>query len=323
MSTPLLSVHDVRVDFPITGGIFKRVVDHVRAVRGVSFSIEAGEIKALVGESGCGKTTVGMAMLGLVPITGGRVLWQGHDLSSAGAWRVLRKEIQVVFQDPYASLNPRMRVRDIVAEGMRVHGIGKNERERDHRVASLLSRVGLDPEAGIRYPHEFSGGQRQRIAIARALAVEPKCLILDEAVSSLDVLVQAQILNLLSELRKEMNLTYLFITHDLGVVEYLADNVVVMYLGQVMEEGPVEQIFSAPRHPYTQALLAARPEIDRPLSEKPAPLKGDVPSARRPPEGCPFHTRCPSVMTGCSSGDIAFVQSGPAHRTRCLLEWKS
>ncbi|MAI25816.1 MAG: peptide ABC transporter substrate-binding protein [Spirochaeta sp.] len=298
---PLLSVQGLRTWFPIRRGILSRVQGHVQAVTELDLEIESGGTLALVGESGCGKTTVGRSILRLTEAQEGRVLYDGVDLLSLtpAEMKRYRQEIQIIFQDPMASLDPRMRVRDAVAEGMRSFGLGSSEDDRTERVAELFKKVQLDPARMWLYPHEFSGGQRQRICIARALAVEPRLIVCDEAVSALDVSIQAQILNLLSDLQKELGLTYLFITHDLGVVRYLADRVAVMYLGRIVETGSTESIFRAPQHPYTRALLAAAPSMDPDVRGQAPPLGGDVPSPSNPPTGCAFHTRCPQVMDRC------------------------
>ena len=320
MSDPLLRVEGLRTWFPIQRGLFQRTVGHVRAVDDVSFEVPVGGTLALVGESGCGKTTVGLSLLRLVQPQAGHVWFEGEDLLALPpeAMRERRKGIQIVFQDPMASLDPRMRIRDVVAEGMQSFGIGANETERTERVASLLSRVQLDPDAMWRYPHEFSGGQRQRICIARALAVEPKLIVCDESVSALDVSIQAQILNLLSDLQDERGLSYLFITHDLSVVRYLADRVAVMYLGQIVEEGDAERIFERPAHPYSEGLLAAVPSVDPAVRRVTPRVRGDVPSPSAPPSGCRFHTRCPDVFDRCPAAAPALypVAEGVA---RCFL----
>ena len=300
---PLLEVQGLRTWFPIRAGLLQRPVRWVRAVDGVDLQVPAGETVALVGESGCGKTTVGRSILRLVEPQEGRVLFEGQDLLSLPrrALRPLRRRLQIVFQDPLAALDPRLRVRDAIAEGMETHGIGADGAERDARVEALLRRVGLDSSLLGRFPHELSGGQRQRVCIARALADEPQLLICDVSVSALDVSIQAQILNLLRDLQAELGLAYLFISHDLGVVRHLADRVAVMYLGQIVEEGPTEQVLGEPRHPYTQALLEAVPSID-PGARRSAGrirLQGDVPSPAQPPAGCRFHTRCPLVFDRC------------------------
>lgn len=296
----LLSVRDLRVWFPIEKGLMRRAVGHVRAVDGVSFEVNGGETVALVGESGCGKTTVGRALLHLVKPTGGEVHFLGENLGTLDAkkLRAIRRHAAMVFQDPMTALNPRMRVIDIVAEGIDEFRLAENKEVRERRVLELLERVQLGREHLTRYPHEFSGGQRQRIGIARALAVQPQLIICDEAVSALDLSIQAQVLNLLEDLQNELGVAYLFITHDLAVVRHIADRVLVMYLGVVVEEGPVDALFAHPRHPYTQALLASAPTVERATDAPPA-LHGDVPSPANPPSGCRFHTRCPVKVARC------------------------
>jgi len=281
--------------------VLKRVVGHVKAVDGVDLEIRKGETLALVGESGCGKTTLGKALLQLIRPTAGHVLVDGQDLTTLDrqALHSYRRRLQVIFQDPYSALNQRMMVGEIVMEGMVAHGIGCNRREREERIKEILAQVGLDPDVIYRYPHEFSGGQRQRIGIARCLAVEPEFIVCDEATSALDVSVQAQILNLLEKLQTDLGLTYLFITHNLGVVEYLADEVAVMYLGRIVEKGKTEEVFYHPRHPYTQALLSAVPHIDPTTGVEKIRLSGDVPSPIHPPTGCHFHPRCSYAMPRC------------------------
>jgi oligopeptide/dipeptide ABC transporter ATP-binding protein len=317
---PLLRVEGLRTWFPIKAGLFQKTVGHVRAVDDVDFEVAAGQTLALVGESGCGKTTVGRSLLRLVEPQAGHIWFDGTDLRTLSRKELhrYRGEIQIIFQDPMASLDPRMQVRDSIAEGMHSFGIGANESERSDRVAALLEKVQLDPRQMGRYPHEFSGGQRQRLCIARALAVEPRLIICDEAISALDVSIQAQILNLLRDLQDELGLTYLFITHDLGVVRYLADRVSVMYVGQIVEEGPTERIFASPQHPYTEALLAAIPSSDPARRGIAAHVSGDVPSPATPPAGCRFHPRCPKVFERCAR------ENPPAHRvadgrSRCFL----
>jgi oligopeptide/dipeptide ABC transporter ATP-binding protein len=276
------------------------VTGHVKAVDGVSFEVRAGETFGLVGESGCGKTTVGRSLLRLIEPTAGEVWFDGRDVAKihGAELRRLRRDMQIVFQDPYGSLNPRMTVGAIIGEGPRAHGLARGS-ELDDRVAAVMTRVGLRPSLRARYPHEFSGGQRQRIGIARALALEPRFIVCDEAVSALDVSIQAQILNLLRELQEELSLTYLFISHDLNVVEHLADRVGVMYLGELVETAPAADLFREPAHPYTRALLASNPIPDPSVPNEPVILEGEVPSPLNPPDGCRFHPRCPSVFEPC------------------------
>ena len=316
----LLRVEGLRTWFPIRRGLWRRTVGWVRAVDDVSLVVRSGETLALVGESGCGKTTVGRSILRLEEPQAGRVWFDGVDLLAleAAELRPYRRHLQIVFQDPMASLTPRMRVRELVAEGMRSFGIGETEAERTERVAAQLRRVHLDPDQMWRYPHEFSGGQRQRLGIARALAVEPRLLVLDEAVSALDVSIQAQILNLLGELQRELGLTYLFITHDLAVVRYLADEVAVMYLGQIVERGPTAALFESPRHPYTEGLLEAVPSMDPEPRRRPPRVLGDVPSPANPPPGCRFHTRCPEAFERCPREAPELYPAGPGE-SRCFL----
>jgi len=306
--------------FPIKRGLFQRTTGWVRAVDGIDLTIPVGQTVALVGESGCGKSTVALSMLRLVEPRSGAMYYDGVDLFSLSRDRLhaYRQEIQIIFQDPMGSLDPRMRIRDVIAEGMEAFGIGENDAERTERVAAILRRVQLDPDQMNRYPHEFSGGQRQRICIARALAVEPKLVICDEATSALDVSIQAQILNLLRDLQDDLGLAYLFITHDLGVVRYLADRVAVMYLGQIVEEGETERIFDAPNHPYTRGLLAAVPSVDPARRGVTASVTGDVPSPANPPPGCRFHTRCPEVFERCSREAPELYAVGDG-RSRCFL----
>ncbi len=316
----LLSVRDLRTWFPIKRGLLRKTVGHVRAVDGVSFEIEAGKTMALVGESGCGKTTVGRSLLRLVEPDAGQVRFGGKDMLALTGeeLRQERRRMQMVFQDPMTSLDPRMRVRDILAEGMDSFGIGSDAKERTERVASLLERVRLDPRHMHRYPHEFSGGQRQRIGVARALSVDPKLIVLDEAVSALDVSIQAQIINLLKDIQGELNLAYLFITHDLSVVRYLSDAVSVMYLGQIVEQGPTKELFEAPQHPYTEGLLASVPSVDPNQRRLEATVLGDVPSPANPPPGCRFHTRCPKVFGPCKQA-MPELYDKPPMIVRCFL----
>ncbi len=316
----LLRVEGLRTWFPIRGGLLRRPHAWVRAVDGVDLELPEGRTLALVGESGCGKSTVARSILRLVEPQAGHVWFDGVDLLSLSeeAMRTWRRQIQIVFQDPLASLDPRMRVRDAVAEGMKAFEIGADEAERTERVAALFRRVQLDPDHMFRYPHEFSGGQRQRICLARALAVEPRLVLCDEAISALDVSIQAQMLNLLRELQAELGLAYLFITHDLSVVRYLADRVAVMYLGQIVEEAATEELFQAPRHPYTHGLLAAVPSLEPGRRTVRVEVRGDVPSPARPPEGCRFHTRCPEVFERCPREDPPLYRL-PGRRSRCFL----
>ena len=294
----LLEVTDLTKHYPVRQGIvMARQVGTVRAVDGVSFRIERGETLALVGESGCGKSTTARLVLRLIEPTSGTVRFDGQEVSGA-ALRTLRRRVQVVFQDPYASLNPRLRVGETIAEPMEVHGIG-DAKSREARVQELLRLVGLAPFHVQRYPHEFSGGQRQRIGIARALAVQPDLIVCDEPVSALDVSIQAQVVNLLKDLQRQFGLSYLFIAHDLAVVRHMADRVAVMYLGQIVETAPKRDLFAAPRHPYTRALLRAIPHPDPRRRGQVTPLGGDVPSPMNPPSGCRFHTRCPFVKDIC------------------------
>jgi peptide/nickel transport system ATP-binding protein len=274
----------------------------VRAVDDVSFTIHTGETLGLVGESGSGKSTIGRALLRLIDSTSGSVSYRGEDLASASGsrMRALRRKLQMIFQDPYASLNPKMRVRDILGEALHVHGLAKGKDATARRITELLQLVGLPPEHAARYPHEFSGGQRQRIGVARALSVEPEFIVADEPLSALDVSIQSQVVNLLCDLREQFSLTMLFISHDLDVVEYLCDRVVVLYLGRVMEIAPTTDLFSRPLHPYTQALLAASPKPDPLIESVHVPLKGDIPSPVDPPSGCVFRTRCPHAIDACA-----------------------
>ena len=317
---PLLQVCNLRTWFPVRSGIFQRIEGQVKAVDGLDLEIERGKTLALVGESGCGKTTVGRSILRLVEPLEGSVVYDGVDVLQLPApdFRPFRRRIQVIMQDPASALDPRMTVRDAIAEGMEAFDIGSEGQDRTARVAELMRLVKLDPDSMGRYPHEFSGGQRQRICIARALAVDPELIICDEAVSSLDVSIQAQILNLLRDLQESRGLTYLFITHDLGVVRYFADRVAVMYLGRVVEEGPTERIMNAPRHPYTQALLASVPSLDPDKrGVKPAAL-GDVPSPANPPAGCHYHPRCAQKLTQCDREDPPMVRLDDGC-SRCFL----
>jgi len=290
----------------------------VRAVDNVDLSVRKGEVLGLVGESGCGKSTLGRIVAGIIPPSSGAVLWRGYDRSSMSAaeQREARLKVQMVFQNPYASLNPRRSVSDIVSEAPRIHGL--IEGETNAFVDAQLTRAGLDPALKRRYPHQFSGGQRQRIGIARALAVSPEFIVCDEAVAALDVSIQAQIINLFMDLRDTLNLTYLFISHDLGVVEHISDRVAIMYLGRIVEEAPAEEVFERPNHPYTQALLAEAPRIET-TRRAFTPMKGELPSPLAPPPGCHFHPRCPHVIPRCRSEAPQLKQIAPGHRSACHL----
>ena len=316
----LLQVADLKVYFPIHKGIFKRVAGYVYAVDGVSMSIPRGCTQALVGESGCGKTTVGKGILQLLRPTAGSVQFDNIELTTLKGKQLRKKrsDFQFIFQDPYSSMNPRMMVGDIVEEGMIAQGIGNTKQERRARVDELFKQVGLSPEHTQRYPHEFSGGQRQRICIARALAVDPRLIVCDEPTSALDVSVQAQILNLLKELQNSLGLSYLFITHNLSVVSYLADRVAVMYLGRIVEEGPVADVLETPLHPYTRALLSAVPVIDADSKREIIRLEGDLPSPSSPPQGCHFHPRCPEALASCREQYPEESRQGD-HSVRCFL----
>ncbi len=322
-----LRVQNLQTHFPIRKGVFQRVVGQVKAVDGVNLTIRKGETLALVGESGCGKTTVGKTLVRLLDASGGSMEFHDDrtgvtaDLAALlpAQLKPFRRRIQMVFQDPFSSLNPRLMVGETILEGMETHGIGESRAWRENRVADLMAHVGLDPAMATRYPHEFSGGQRQRVGVARSLAVDPELLICDEATSSLDVSVQAQILNLLKDLQSELGLSYLFITHDLSVVQYLADRVSVMYLGRVVEEGTSEEIFASARHPYTRALLSAVPVVDAETGRKRIVLEGDVPSPITPPQGCHFHPRCPEARPECREAYPDSVAFSETHSCRCIL----
>jgi oligopeptide/dipeptide ABC transporter ATP-binding protein len=316
---PLLEVRDLVKHFPIRRGLLSRVVGHVQAVDGVSFNLRRGEVLGLVGESGCGKTTTGRCILRLIEPTSGSVRFEGQEVLELdkGALRAMRRRMQIIFQDPYSSLNPRLTVGSIIGEALTIHNLARGAAARE-RVAELLRLVGLSPDHSRRYPHEFSGGQRQRIGVARALAVDPKLIIADEPVSALDVSIQAQILNLLQELQQKLSLTYLFIAHDLAVVEHISDRVGVMYLGRIVELADSRTLYADPRHPYTQALLSAIP-VARPGGQKQRiVLKGDVPSPARPPSGCRFHPRC-RLNDGdrCTRESPPLREIAPGHWVAC------
>jgi oligopeptide/dipeptide ABC transporter ATP-binding protein len=317
MPSPLVQVKNLQQHFPVRKGVFRTVAGHVRAVDGISFEIAEGETLGLVGESGCGKTTAGRTILKLLRPTAGRIDYEGRDITElCGAeLRMLRRKMQIVFQDPYGSLNPRMTVRSIIEEGLIVHRLG-NRQERLDRVAEVLEQTGLDRRYVNRYPHEFSGGQRQRISIARALALKPRFIVLDEPISALDVSIQSQVINLLVQLRDEMKLTYLFISHDLSVVEYISDRVAVMYLGEIVELAESRELYRNPLHPYTHALLSSVPSIDPTRRRKRILLEGDVPSPINPPSGCRFHPRCPLAMDVCRT-TVPRELNVAGHMVRC------
>jgi len=317
---PLLTVNDLKVHFPITRGILSKTAGYVYAVDGVSFLLAAGETLGIVGESGCGKTTAGLAILRLIEPTDGQVIFQGKDISLMNSHerQTLRRQMQIIFQDPYSSLNPRMTLNRTLADPMKIHGLYPGA-ERKARIAYLLKTVGLTPEQGRRYPHEFSGGQRQRIGIARALALNPQLVIGDEPVSALDVSIQAQIINLLIDLQEEFQLSYIIISHDLAVVEYICDRIVVMYLGKVAEMADYREIYTNPKHPYTQSLLSAVPVPDLNAKSERIILGGDVPSPINPPSGCRFHPRCPRRMDICSREEPPLEDLAEGHWVACHL----
>ena len=316
--TPILEVRDLKKYFPIKKGLFSRTVGNVKALDGVSFDVRTGEVLGLVGESGCGKTTAGRCILQLTPPTSGSVKFEGQELVglSRGELRPLRRRMQIVFQDPYSSLNPRLTVGSTLREALTIHKLASGRAAQD-RVAELLTLVGLSPSHAARYPHEFSGGQRQRIGIARALAVEPQLIVADEPVSALDVSVQAQVVNLLRDLQRRLNLTYIFVAHDLSVVKHLSDRVAVMYLGTIVELASSKALYEHPRHPYTVSLLSAIPVPDPDRRRNRIVLTGDVPSPANPPSGCRFHTRCYMAQPICSQDVPLLREIAPGHFSAC------
>jgi oligopeptide transport system ATP-binding protein len=319
MSEPLLKVSSLTMEFSLGGGLFGRNAITIHAVDGVDFHIDRGETLGLVGESGCGKSTTGRCVLRLIEPTAGEIHFEGKNVRALGAseLRLLRRDIQIIFQDPYASLNPRMNVGAIVGEALSIHRLTKTKRQFEERVVELLETVGLRADHMTRYPNEFSGGQRQRIGIARALAVEPKLIVCDEPVSALDVSIQAQVINLLEDLQQKLGLAYLFIAHDLAVVEHISKRIAVMYLGRIVEMAPARELYVSPKHPYTEALLSAVPIPDPKVKRQRIRLTGEVPSPLDPPQGCHFHTRCPIAQPLCSSQAPPLKQSAEGHWVAC------
>jgi oligopeptide/dipeptide ABC transporter ATP-binding protein len=316
----LLDVQNLKVHFPIKKGVFSKIVGYIYAVDDVSLRLGKGETLGLVGESGCGKTTTGLAILGLITPTSGMVTYDRKNITALGRseLRPLRRDLQMIFQDPYSSLNPRMTVNQILSDPMEIHGLYPGG-ERRERIAFLLEKVGLSPEHGRRYPHEFSGGQRQRVGIARALALNPRVIVGDEPVSALDLSIRAQILNLLIDLQREFDLSYIIVAHDLAVVEYICNRIAVMYLGKIVEIARYRELYTDPKHPYTQALLSAVPIPDPKQAKERLILKGDVPSPIQPPPGCHFHPRCPYRMEICAQQKPVLKDVGGGHEVSCFL----
>ena len=321
MSEPLLKVENLTKAFPIRSGLLKRQTGAVQAVNGVNFHVDPGETLGLVGESGCGKSTTGRCVLRLIEPTSGDIIFEGKNVRALGgeALRALRRDIQIIFQDPYASLNPRMNVGAIIGEALIIHKLAKTNREFDDRVVSLLETVGLKADHRTRFPHEFSGGQRQRIGIARALATQPELIVCDEPVSALDVSIQAQVINLLEDLQQKFGLAYLFVAHDLSVVEHISRRVAVMYLGRIVEMAESRALYASPKHPYTEALLSAVPIPDPKVKRQRIRLAGEVPSPANPPSGCHFHARCPIAQDVCSKEVPKLKQSADGHWVACHL----
>ena len=319
---PLLQVRDLVKRFPVRSGLLRRTTGQVHAVDGVSFDLLEGQTLGVVGESGCGKSTMGRCILRLIEPTSGQVVFDGQDVTAAdrSSLRALARQMQIIFQDPFASLNPRMTVGAIIGEGLVIHGLARNRTDVADRVAELLTMVGLSKDQMRRYPHEFSGGQRQRIGIARALAVQPRLIVCDEAVSALDVSIQAQVINLLQDLQEQLGLTYVFIAHDLSVVEHASNRVAVMYLGRIVEMADARDLYAQPRHPYTESLLSAVPVPDPTVKRRRIVLQGDVPSPISPPSGCHFHTRCPIAQKGlCDRERPQLKDVGAGHTVACHL----
>jgi len=322
VATSLVEVKNLKKWFPIRGGILSRVVANVKAVNDVSFGVRKGEVLGLVGESGSGKTTVGRTVLRLIEPTEGSISFDGKDITHLpkGELRTYRRKMQIIFQDPFASLNPRMTVGDIIAEPLLIHHLASSAQARNERVAELLQTVGLNPDHVRRYPHEFSGGQRQRIGIARALAVDPDFIVADEPVSALDVSIQAQVVNLLQDLKDRLGLTILFIAHDLAVVEYISDRIAVMYLGKMMELSNARELYRNPKHPYTEALLSAIPTPDPTIKRDRIVLQGDIPSPINPPSGCVFRTRCRYAIPACAETVPELREVSPGHFKACIRD---